>query len=81
MARFVPHAERLPTPPDPLRGANDAIERLTTLVTTIAKLPPPQVHVPAQPAPVIPARPKTIEATITRDKAGKMQRIVLTPIY
>jgi hypothetical protein len=84
MARIVPDEElqaRRPKPQaeDPLKNASQAIERLALIVTHVAQLPPPQINIP--PAPQPQARPRSIEATVHRDDAGKMQRVVLTPIY
>ena len=88
MARIVSPEElkpKAPTPPppaDPLRTANDSIERLAKIVMHVAQLPPPQINIPPAPAPVAPqARPKRIEASIKRDSAGKMESVILTPIY
>ena len=96
MARVVSQEELAPPPPpipasrpvphrpavDPLASANQAIERLAMIVTHVAQLPPPQINIPPATAPQAPqARPRSIEANISRDKDGKMNRVVLTPIY
>lgn len=86
MARLVEKSEQrahaAPPALDPLRSTNASIERLAQIVTYIAQLPPPQINIPPPPEPLAhPARPKRVEATITRDSAGKMDKVVLTPIY
>ena len=70
--------EKLPAE-DTLKSANAAIERLALIVTHVAKLPPPQIHIP--PAPALQMHPKRLEADIVRDDKGKMARIILVPIY
>lgn len=64
--------------PDPMKAANAAIERLAHIVTATLQMPPPQLSIPTveqQP------RPIRLEASITRDTEGKMERVVITPVY
>lgn len=68
-----------PPQEDPFKNASLAIERLAMIVTHVAQLPPPQINIPPQAEPQ--PRPKRLEATITRDSTGKMERVVLVPIY
>ena len=72
-------ASLAPPPVDPLKNASQAIERLALIVTHVAQLPPPQINIPPASAPV--ARPKRLEAEIQRDESGKMNRVILIPIY
>jgi hypothetical protein len=80
MARILTPADRpappAPTPADPLRGANEAIERLVELVAAQMRRP---VQQPVAPVPE--PRPAWLEAEIVRDKDGKMIRVIITPEY
>lgn len=70
--------------PDPMAAANAAIARLANLVATVAQRPEPVAISPALsdfPVASAEARPARLEAEVIRDKAGKMQRIVITPVY
>ncbi len=76
----APRKKEKPAPvTDPLKSASQAIERLAMIVTHVAQLPPPQINIPPASAPA--ARPKRLEAEIQRGEDGKMNRVVLIPIY
>jgi len=81
MAHIIPPAERSKpvAQPDPLRGVSEAIARLVSVIEAQRQQPAPVI--PAIQFPDHPVRPSSLEATIVRDKAGKMQRIVITPVY
>lgn len=70
--------------PDPMAAANAAIARLANLVATVAQRTEPVAISPALsdfPVPPTEARPTRLEAEVIRDKAGKMHRVVITPVY
>lgn len=63
-------------PSDPLRGVNDAISRLVSVIETQQRQPAlPVMSPPSEP------RPAYLEATVERDKAGRMTSITIVPYY
>ena len=85
MAEWVvdkPKPKPVIAPPNPMKEVSETVDRLAKIVMHVAQMPPPpppQLSIPPAPAPQ--PRPKRIEATITRDSSGKMDKVVLTPIY
>lgn len=68
-----------PVQSDPMRGTIEAIDRLVKVVESQqAKVEP---VAPALSQFPVDARPVRLEADVVRDKAGKMQRVIITPVY
>ncbi len=67
-----------PEPVDPMRGTIEAINQLVKAITTQQERPA------LSDFPTLPpeTKPVRLEADVIRDaKTGKMQRIVITPVY